>query len=260
MIADTFLLRDDFVRASRLDALDPRCRMICAFSFALAAASLHDALALTAASVLPLLLLCLDGKRGLSYIAPRLLSVNKISILVILFLPVTYPGERIFYIFSAKGLETALFVIWKLNLISVVLLKMAVSMGITQMGGAMEGLCVPLKLRTLLLLTMRYIFLLSERVATMSRAVDLRMGEGGNRGISAYRAFAYMVGTTLIHSSDRAERAALAIGCRGGISGFSGLAKSRWTWRESSFCLIFLLYSALMIAVSLSQNAPLMTI
>jgi cobalt/nickel transport system permease protein len=250
----------DFAHKSRLDALDPRCRVICAFSCALVIASLRDAAALAAASILPLILLFFDGKLGLSCLAGRLLSANKISILVILFLPVAYPGERIFYLFSAKGLAAALLVIWKLNLISVVLLKMAASMGMTRISGAMEGLGVPLKLRVLLLLTMRYIFLLAERVATMGRAVDLRAGRGGNRGVSAYRAFAYMLGTTLIHSSDRAERAALAIGCRGGISGFSGLVGHRWTWRESSFCLIFLLYSALVIAISLSQTGTALPI
>ncbi|MDR1514841.1 MAG: hypothetical protein LBS45_04035 [Synergistaceae bacterium] len=242
----------DFENESRLDALDARCRVICAFAFAFLLASLRDIVSLSVGSVLPLLLLCVDGKRGFTLIARRLLSMNKISVLVVLFLPITYPGERVFYLFSEKGLFISFLIVWKLNVISVVLLKMVTSMGIARINGALEGLGFPLKLRTLLLLTARCIFLLSERFGTMCRAVDLRMGNSG--GISGCRAFAYMVGTTLIHSSDRAERTVLAIGCRGGISGFSGLAESRWTWRESSFCLLFLINSALLILVSHSQT------
>jgi energy-coupling factor transporter transmembrane protein EcfT len=262
MMPGAFQSRGDFAHVSRLDALDPRCRAICAFICAIAIASLSDAAALLAASALPLLLLCVDGKRGLPFLAPRLREINKISVPVALFLALTYPGERFFYLFSAKGLVMALFVIWKLNLISVVLLRMAASMGITRINGAMEGLGFPLKLRALLLLTTRYIFLLADRVAAMSRAVSLRTGkDGGNRGVSGCRAYAYMIGTTLIHSSDRAERAALAIGCRGGMSGFSSAAPaSRWTWKESYACLLFFLYSALLIAISLSQSGTVMPV
>ena len=123
----------------------------------------------------------------------------------------------------------------------------------------MEGLGFPLKLRVLLLLTMRYVFLLALRVAAMSMAVNLRMGKGGgSRCVSGYRAYAYMIGTTLIHSSDRAERAALAIGCRGGMSGFASAAQSRWTWKESYACLLFFIYSALLIAISLSHAGAAM--
>jgi energy-coupling factor transporter transmembrane protein EcfT len=249
LILSDFLPCGDFEHESRLDILDSRCRVLCAFVSAFLLASLRDTASLLAGSIMPLLLLCLDGKQRLGYIAKRLLRVNMASVLVVLSLPITYPGERVFYLFSGEGLFISLIIIWKLNAISIVLFKMVAAMGMARVGGAMEGLGFPLKLRSLLLLTMRCVFLLAERFSAMCRAVGLRAGEAS--GLSAYRAFAYMVGTTLIHSSDRAERAVMAVGLRGGISGFAGLAEPRWTWRESTACILFLINSALVLAVSL---------
>jgi hypothetical protein len=234
---------------SRLDILDARCRVLCAFFLAFFLASLRDTASLLAGSALPLILLCIDGKRGLERVAVRLLYLNRVSVFVILFLPLTYPGERIFYLFSEKGLFMSFIIIWKLNLISSVLLKLVASMGMTRVSSALEGLGMPLKLRSLLLLTTRCVFLRSERFSTMCRAVDLRTRDASC--LFVCRAFACMVGTTLIHSSDRAERAVLAIGCRGGISGFSGLAAHRWTWMESSFCLLFIINAAFILMASL---------
>ncbi|MDR0647742.1 MAG: energy-coupling factor transporter transmembrane protein EcfT [Synergistaceae bacterium] len=234
---------------SRLDALDARCRVVCAFFTAFLLASLRDTASLLAASLLPAMLLCVDGLRGAEDLARRLLPLNGVSVLVVLFLPLTYPGERVFYLFSERGLFMSFIIIWKLNLISAVLLKLVASMGMTRLSGALEGLGVPLKLRSLLLLTTRCVFLLGERFSTICRALDLRAGDAS--GFPVCRAFAYMVGTTLIHSSDRAERSVLAIGCRGGLSGFAGLASSRWTWREPAFCLLFVINSAFILMASL---------
>jgi hypothetical protein len=54
------------------------------------------------------------------------------------------------------------------------------------------------------------------------------------------RSLAYMVGTTLIHCSDRAERAATAFSLRGGLNGFSpspdGSDAVGWKISDTFFC------------------------
>jgi energy-coupling factor transporter transmembrane protein EcfT len=227
--------------ASRLDAIDPRCRVLCALCLAVTAAAVGGAPALAAGSVLPLWLLCVDGRSGILALARMLSGVNKVSVAALIFLPLTYPGDRVLMFFSVEGARAALLIIWKLNIISVVLLRMVASMGITGVNDALAALRFPVKLRMLLLLTTRYVFLLADRMSAMARAIDLRAPD--IRGKESYRAHACMVGTTLVHSADRAERASLAIGCRGGMSGFSQSAVRGWTRREWALCALFLLNS-----------------
>jgi cobalt/nickel transport system permease protein len=233
--------------ASKLDSIDSRCRVICAFCFALAAAAASDPRALAFGSVLPLCLLFMDGRDGLSRIVPMLATVNKMSVLAIVFLPLTYPGHRVMIFFSVEGAAMAFLIIWKLNIISVTLIKMVASMGTAGVNDALAALRFPIKLRMLLLLTMRYVYLMADRMSTMTRAIDLRAP--GIKGGAACRAYACMVGTTLVHSADRAERAALAMKRRGGMNGFSQSRPQLWTWRESVLCAAFFIYSACMAAL-----------
>jgi energy-coupling factor transporter transmembrane protein EcfT len=235
-------------RKSRMDAIDPRCRIICAFCTALAVASLKGAPALAAGSMLPLFLLFLDGRGGVPSLAKKLSSANKAGLLVALFLPITYPGDRVLLFFSAEGVKTALFVIWKLNIVSVVILKMVASMGVARINDALGGLRFPVKLRALLLLTMRFVFLLAERMAAMDRAAGLRSRNA--RGLGAYKTYACMVGTTLVHSADRAERSSFAMDCRGGISGFGRSPLHKWGWGDFALCSLVLLNSAWLAALS----------
>jgi energy-coupling factor transporter transmembrane protein EcfT len=197
--------------------------------------------ALAAGSVLPLCLLFMDGRSGLSALIRMLSGVNKVSVLAIIFLPLTYPGSRVLMFFSAEGARAALLITWKLNIISVVLLKMVTSMGMPGVNDALAALRFPLKLRMLLILTMRYIILLADRMSAMTRAVDLRAPDLKGGGV--FRAYACMLGTTLVHSADRAERASLAMECRGGMNGFSGIAARGWTRRDLALCALFALNS-----------------
>ena len=236
--------------ASRLDAIDPRCRVICALYLTLTVAAIGDALALAAGSILPLCLLCMDGRSGLRGMVRMLSGMNKVSMLALVFLPLTYPGNRVFMFFSVEGAYAALLIIWKLNIISVVILKMIASMGIAGVHDALAALRFPVKLRMLLLLTMRYVFLLADRMSSMVKAIDLRAPD--MRGGKMYRAYACMVGTTLVHSADRAELASLAIGCRGGMNGFSQLVTRKWTRRDWVLCAIFALNSICLAVIALA--------
>jgi cobalt/nickel transport system permease protein len=223
--------------------------VISAFLSVMILASMNDVMPLAASSALPAGLLFIDWRGRADFLWRAMRNVNVVGVLVWIFMPLTYPGERLFGILSESGLHAALIVTWKLNLMSAVLLQMVVSMGVSGIADALGRLGIPLKLRMLILLTARYVFLLAERVESMWRAVRLRAP--GISGLFACRSFACVVGTTLIHSADTAGRSALAMSCRGGMSGFFQQRQSRWGLRDSLLLALFLLYFSCALAVSI---------
>ena len=95
----------------------------------------------------------------------------------------------------------------------------------------------------------RCIFILAERAGTMVRAVQLRGPD--LKGIPMCRTFACMLGTTLVHGSERSERMMLAIRCRGGMAGFCQGRPLCWQGRDVLFCLLFALNVAVILSFSL---------
>jgi energy-coupling factor transporter transmembrane protein EcfT len=227
----------DAEKPSRLDAFDPRCRVLCglAFSAALVCARLPG---LLAGCAVPLLLLFAGRPAELAEV---LAHVNAAAVFVWILLPLTVPGTRAAGVFSVEGLSLALLTTCKLNLISVTLIRMVAALGVERIDSVLGSFRIPEKMRVLLLLTARYVFLLAERVATMTRAVRLRAPDLRGRRMCA--AFACMLGTTLVHSSDRAERSMLAMRCRAGgdtvLRGFSQCRPMRWRARDTALCLFF---------------------
>lgn len=235
----------DAERPSRLDVFDPRCRVACAFALTAALASVQTFPGLLAGTPVPFLLLFIGDLKSLS---KTLVHLNVVGVFVCILLLLTYPGERVFGVFSADGVKPALLIVLKLNLISVVMIRMIVALGMGRIDNVLGDFRISEKLRVLLLLTMRYVLLLAERVATMARAIFLRAP--GLKGGLLYRAFACMLGTTLIHSSDRAERSMQAMRCRGGMAGFSQCCPMRWRAADTLLCLFFALNVAAMACAS----------
>jgi energy-coupling factor transporter transmembrane protein EcfT len=224
----------DRERPSRLDIFDPRCRMLCALLLSVVLASLQSVPGLLMGSVIPLLLF-FAGDFG--ELMKALVHVNAVTIFTWLLLPLTAPGPRIGGVFSVSGFYIALMVTCKLNLISITLIRMVVDLGMGRIDNVLGDFCIPEKMRVLLLLTMRYTLLLMDRVSTMTRAMRLRAPM--LRGKRVCSAFACMLGTTLIHSSDRAERSMRAMRCRGGLAGFTQCCPFRWRSCDTLLCLFF---------------------
>lgn len=219
---------------SRLDRFDPRGRMLCALALAFVLASVGSFPALFCGAPLPLLLLFLDDSKTLR---GELVRLNLFGGVIALLLVLTYPGERFWGIFSGPGLRFAGLVLIKLNLISVLLSRMILALGVERADNALLRLGVSEKLRILMLLSARCIFILAEGAGTMVRAVSLRAP--GLRGLPMCRTFACVLGTTLLHGSERAERTMLAIRCRGGMAGFSQCPPMSWRGGDTLLCLLF---------------------
>jgi energy-coupling factor transporter transmembrane protein EcfT len=219
---------------SRLDAFDGRGRVLCALAAAFTISYLDSAPLLAAASAAAGALLLLDGRRGAVSMMPFLLRINKMAALTWFLFPIAYPGPRMWGFLSIDGVRAALFITWKLNIISVTAFRLAVSMGTVRMNDALAGLRVPAKMRGILILSLRYIYLLSDRMSVMMLAIRLRAPK--QSAAASMRALAYMVGTTLIHCSDRAERASMAFSLRGGLDGFSAAPAGGWKISDTFFC------------------------
>ncbi|MDR2779564.1 MAG: energy-coupling factor transporter transmembrane protein EcfT [Synergistaceae bacterium] len=247
MIKDVIAAADHHNKPSKLDVWDPGCRVAASLLTALVISQLRSPLGLLAGSPFPLLLMFMDGREG-AYSSMKVLArVNKVSLMACFLLPLTYPGERVFYFFSAQGIYMAAAVTWKLNLISIVIIRLATLRGMKEINETFGRLRVPVKMRVLLLLTARYILMLSDRMIVMLRAVRQR---SLNPGFPLYlRAMACMTGTTLIHSMDRAEISVKAIQCRGGMKGFSSGETGRLTWFDSVSLAALVLYLVSVLAI-----------
>ncbi|MCK9376923.1 MAG: cobalt ECF transporter T component CbiQ [Syntrophobacterales bacterium] len=77
---------------------------------------------------------------------------------------------------------------------------------------ALEKMGVPKSLATQLLFLYRYIFVLGEEAARLTRARSLRSFNGKGKGI---KVFGHMIGQLLLRTLDRAQRLHTAMLCRG---------------------------------------------
>lgn len=227
--------------ATILDAFDPRARFACAFALAAAFSLLRSAPGLILGGAAPCLLLFAGGRAPLLL---ALLRVNLAGFFVCLLLPLTGPGERLWGFFSVDGLRLGLLVMYRLNLITVVMHRLVVSMGTRRIGDLLAALRLPEKLRVLLLLTVRHISILADRAVMMRRAVSLRGTRLSWR--RACYAFACGVGSAMVHGQDRAERSRVAVECRGGFAGFSQYTAMAWQPRDTILCLACAVYLAAM--------------
>ena len=230
---------------TRLSVFDPRARVLCALAMACILASVRSFPALLCGLPIPIALLFLDSAMMLR----ELFHWNAAGLFIALLLTLTYPGDRFWGVFSTAGLRLSGLILLKLNLISILLTRMVLSLGVEKVDHVLTCLGVSEKLRVLLLLSARCIFILAERVETMVRAVHLRAPE--LRGLTMCRTFACVLGTTLLHSSDRAEQMMRAIRCRGGMAGFSQCRPLLWRGIDTVLCLAFALNIGVILACAL---------
>ena len=98
---------------------------------------------------------------------------------------------------------------------------------------------VPSMLVTLLLLTFRYVTLMTEEVSVMTQAYSLRAP--GQKGIH-YKAWGSFLGQLLLRSMDRAEELYSSMQLRGYQGEFYYSAGKRWTWRDTLYAAGWILF------------------
>lgn len=206
----------------------PSAILLSAVIYALAV-SLCDSLpALAIAAIMPAIFLA--TKR----FSPRnLTSINTVNAVMILTFALTWPE-------LSGGLSMGMVVALRVNMICVAFGAMVYPLGTAGMYEALCALHVPEKLRVLVILTLRGIYILRERYEAAIISVRLRAPR--LRGMMRLKVFAYMMGMILLQALSRSENMTRAVKCRRGFGGFMQSEKMRLNARDWAYVAGFAVY------------------
>lgn len=233
---------DDLARQdSGIHRLHPLVKLITTLVFLIIVMSFpsHRIAALMPYFLYPVLLLSLANLpvRTLLYrlllVEPLILGIGLINTLFDP-LPVQIGTWQI-----TRGQITLLSILVKSLLTLSASLLLLMTTGIEKLAVALQTLKVPRIFILQLLMTTRYISVLTEELSRMLRAYFLRAP--GQRGLN-YQVWGVFSGQLLIRTFERANRVYQAMVLRGYVGDFHAGQVSPWRMRDSSFLLCWLVY------------------
>ena len=136
------------------------------------------------------------------------------NLIVIAAITLTYPDIR-------EGFFTGLSIALKGSVIYLIFAVFVFPKGFAGIYKILVFLHVPEKLKILILLTLRGIFILKERFDSALISLKLRAPEQKNS--AKLKSFTYITGSVLLQAADRSERIERAVKCRGGFGGFNSI-------------------------------------
>lgn len=178
--------------------------------------------ALIAASILPILLIIRKA-----VILKKLVRLNLINLFVAFMIIITWPDLK-------EGFRFALLIIIRMNLIFIILLNTGLNIPF-----------MPAKMRVLIIMTVRGIFIMHERFTAALISIKLRAKN--LHGLLKFKVIAYLIASGLLRSSERAERVYQVIGMRGGFNGFNQEFTDKFKKRDLIYILIFMIYGGVLI-------------
>ena len=134
------------------------------------------------------------------------------NLIVIATITLTYPDMQ-------EGFFTGLSIALKGGVIYLIFALFVFPKGFAGIYKTLVLMHVPEKLRILMLLTLRGIFILKERFESALISLKLRAPEQKN--FAKLKSFTYVTGSVLLQAADRSERMERAVKCRGGFGGFN---------------------------------------
>ena len=188
------------------------------------------------ALILPLILLFFLENSGLK----TLFKINLLNLIMIFTMLFTFPDIK-------YALRMSLFMTLRLNYICVIFIKL---FEIMRKNGIyyLPFRFIPEKFQVLMILTIRGIFIIYERLQSALLSVKLRAAN--LKGISKWKVFAYVIASSLLKSSVKSEKIFLAVKCRGGFQGFIQSKNLNWKFIDNIFCFIALIYISVIILLS----------
>ncbi|MCS7167045.1 MAG: cobalt ECF transporter T component CbiQ [Gemmatales bacterium] len=150
------------------------------------------------------------------WLISRLASVAGFLMIVGLVLPVSIPAEGWSFgpvRFSYRGVEIAALVVLRVLTVTSLGLLLLATTPLDCLARGLLGLGLPQVLVQILTMSLRYVYLLGAELSRIRLALRAR---GYQRGFSphSYRTTAYVLGSLLLRSQERAERVAQAMRCR----------------------------------------------
>ena len=201
----------------------------CALIYSLAVSLSDSPFSLSLAALLPLCLVLRSPE-----IVRSLVKVNAFSLVLIMTLALTWPDFR-------DGVMMGIVITARLNMIYIVFGELVRFLGVTGIYAGLVMLRVPEKLRVLLLLTLRGVNIMRERLD--AALISLRLRGPELSGIMRLKTFAYVVSNVLLQSASRSDRMSQAITCRGGFGGFHQTEAGILNSRDIINLTFFMIYS-----------------
>jgi cobalt/nickel transport system permease protein len=240
---------------SAVHRLDPRAKVLVTMIFIITVVSFgkYDLSALFPYFIFPAVMISV-GNLPASYIIRKVLLLTPFVLLIGIFNPL-FDREVLVRIgplgISGGWVSCASIVIRTMLTLGAALILVAVT-GFPAICGALERMGMPDAFAVQLLFLYRYIFVLTEEGARMSRARELRTF--GKKGLGV-RTFGSLVGHLLLRTWQRAERIHMAMLARGFNGEFHARSESRFGARE----VVFLFgWSALFITLRILNLSQLL--
>ncbi len=212
MIENTLETGDSFIHH-----LDPRVRIIVSVFLSFAAA-LCDDLTIAGCYLGLGILLVAMARLSVAQVIGRLKPLFWFLIMIWLFLPLTFQGERLveygIFKISLPGILVSAKITIKSLSILLMFSALVLTMSVSSLGAGLHQLRVPDKLVFLLLMTYRYIAVIQEEYSRLLRAAKFR-GFTPGTNLHSYKTFAYLAGMLFVRASFRARRVYQAMLCRG---------------------------------------------
>lgn len=251
-IARLGTLDDLAARDTPAARLDPRAKVLATLAYVTVVASFgrQDLLRLAPLALFPLALAAL-GDVPLRALLLRLAVTSPLVLAVAAFEPFLdrSPALRVGGVVITAGAVGFGTVLAKFALSLSAALLLVATTGFDAVCAALRRLGAPRALVTQLLLTYRYLFLLSAEAGRSVRAHALRSPD---RPRPTLRVAATLLGQLLIRALARAERIHAAMRCRG----FDGEVRLSRPWRLSSRDALFVGLTAALLVVSRGLDVP----
>uniref|UniRef100_A0A7V1EHF3 Cobalt ECF transporter T component CbiQ n=1 Tax=candidate division WOR-3 bacterium TaxID=2052148 RepID=A0A7V1EHF3_UNCW3 len=209
---------NEYIKGSSfIHKFDPRIKVLYALLFSIVIA-LQNELAPSLIGLLIGIVLVIIAQIKFREIINRLLIVDEFILLLWVVLPLTYPGEPLVKILGLKisqqGIQFTLLLTIKANGIMLILINLIATSSIFDIVHSLLHLKIPEKLVFLFFLVYRYTLVLNDEYEKIMRATKAR-GFKLRNAIHTYRTIAYIVGSLLVKSYNRAENLYRAMVCRG---------------------------------------------
>ena len=213
----------------------PEVNVLCSVLYALAVSMSVKPVSLLLASVMPILCMFIHNNPGMK----ALMKLNMINAIMIITMALTWP------VFS-EGIITGIITALRVNMIYIVFASLVFPLGMAKIYSAMY--CLPEKLRILIILTLRGIYILHDRLNTA--LISVRLRAPALNGMMKLKVIAYIFASVLLQASDKSERMIIAAECRGGFAGFSQSEHNSLSRKDIALCAVMSVYTLAVIAVN----------
>lgn len=202
---------------SIIHRFDPRLKIVYAFVFSCTIALQNELLPSLVGLSISIFLIII-ARIKIQEVIKRLLVVDEFILLLWIVLPLTYPGKELLDIWSLKisyeGVLFTLLLTIKANALMLILISLVATSSIFDIVHSLLHLKIPEKVVFLFFLIYRYIWILFDERERIIKAVKAK-GFKFRNSIHTYRTIAYIVGSLLVKSYNRAENLYRAMVCRG---------------------------------------------